>query len=348
MMERSGARVRWTTLSFTLAALACARTSPAVVPPSAVAVQIVADEADAVLAILARRRAAQPIADLEWGRLFDSEGYRRLKSRELGINRPFTDSGFRLFVLSDTLLARHDALQQAVTSYRAINIARDAQRALAYLPDGGSIHARLYLEIKPITNSFVVFGSGGPGIFLYVDPAVSRERAERDIVTHEMHHIGFSESCGPDTATPSPRETARQYAGALGEGLAMLAAAGAPDVDPHEFSSPAVRDRWHRDLARWQQDFPDVERFLVDVAEGRLVTRDSIMARAGPFWGDAQGPWYTVGYMVGTTIERARGRDVLRRIICDRAKLLAEYNSIARDTGLPTWSEHLIALLRPQ
>lgn len=127
----------------------------------------------------------------------------------------------------------------------------------------------------------------------------------------------------------------------------MLAAAGDAQVNPHELSPPAQRARWDRDVARWKEDLPVVESFLLDLAEGRLTNADSISARAAPFWGDAQGPWYTVGYMVGATIERELGRDALRRVMCDRAAMLAAYNDVARRRGLPLWSARLIELLRP-
>src|SRR5437879_1561724 len=49
--------------------------------PSAarVSVRVVSDEADAVLAILAKKKAYQSITEADWQRLFSSEGYIRLK-----------------------------------------------------------------------------------------------------------------------------------------------------------------------------------------------------------------------------------------------------------------------------
>ena len=299
------------------------------------------------MAILGARRSGESVPERAWHALFTSEGYRNLAIRERGMHRDFSDSAFRSFVLSDSLLIRYEALASALVSYRQMDIAGDARRALSYLPDGASIHARLYIEIKPRTNSFVFPVPEGRAIFLYLDPTVDRARAERDIVTHELHHIGFSESCAELHAPSPPRETARQYSGALGEGFAMLATAGSPDVDPHELSTPPTRERWYRDLSRWKEDFPKVQSFLLDVAEGRLSNADSMAAIAAPFWGDAQGAWYTVGYMLATTIERAQGRDVLRRNICERASLMSTYNQIARDRALPIWNERLIQLLRP-
>ena len=55
--------------------------------------RLVTDEADAVLAILAKRAAGAPIAETDWRRLYSSEGYTRLKRREEAMKRL---EGFRL------------------------------------------------------------------------------------------------------------------------------------------------------------------------------------------------------------------------------------------------------------
>jgi hypothetical protein len=307
-------------------------------------VRIVTDEADAALAILDARASGGAVPRAAWDRLFAAEGYVNLKAREAGMRRPFTDSAFAEFLESDTLLARRAALHAAVDEYRRIDVAMAGARALRYLPDGATIRARLYLLVKPRTNSFVYPIPQGRGIFLYVDPAVPRAVAERDVVTHEMHHIGQAQSCPAMPDGAGPRALARRYVGALGEGLAMLAAAGSPDEDPHALSTEAERARWRADFARWKNDLPRVDRFLLEVAEARL-TGDSIVAAAAPFWGDAPGPWYTVGYAVSTTIERELGRDRLRRSLCDPAALLGAYNDAAARRGLPRFSERLLRSL---
>jgi hypothetical protein len=72
----------------------------------AVRLEIDASEADAVLAILARRESGQAVSESEWRRLFESAPYRRLKQRETEMKRPFEEAEFREFVLSDALLKR--------------------------------------------------------------------------------------------------------------------------------------------------------------------------------------------------------------------------------------------------
>jgi len=50
---------------------------------STVDVRLVTDETEAVLNILAKRQANQPTSDADWERVFQSEGYTRLKQREM-------------------------------------------------------------------------------------------------------------------------------------------------------------------------------------------------------------------------------------------------------------------------
>src|SRR5204863_7653888 len=83
-----------------LAACSCAGQprSSTTVDPSRVGVQLDANEAHAALAILQTRRAAQPVSDAAWQKLFTVDGYTHLRERELAMGRPFTDSAFRAFL----------------------------------------------------------------------------------------------------------------------------------------------------------------------------------------------------------------------------------------------------------
>ena len=66
-------------------------------------VRLVTDEAEAVLNVLKKRTANQPIDETDWQRIFQSEGYVRLKKRETSMQRSFEDVDFKTFVLSDAL-----------------------------------------------------------------------------------------------------------------------------------------------------------------------------------------------------------------------------------------------------
>ncbi len=86
-----------------LSALALLLAAPATREPD---LPIVADEAEAAMEILEQRLAGRPVAEESWRHLFSTGGYRRLRSREAAMGRPFDDSTFRAFMMSDTLLRR--------------------------------------------------------------------------------------------------------------------------------------------------------------------------------------------------------------------------------------------------
>ena len=68
---------------------------------------------------------------------------------------------------------------------------------------------------------------------------------------------------------PESTRNALLWMGAFGEGIAMLAAAGGPDVHPHAVSKAADRERWDRDAARFPEDLRKLEAFFRDLLAGR-------------------------------------------------------------------------------
>jgi hypothetical protein len=134
--------------------------------------------------------------------------------------------------------------------------------------------------------------------------------------------------------------------GAFGEGFAMPAAAGGPDVHPHAVSKTDERARWDKDIANFNDDLKKVETFFIDVLENRL-TEDQIQKTGFSFFG-IQGPWYTVGWKMAVLIEKTYGRRTLVNCICDQRKLLttsnraaARHNRISRER-LALWSGSVI------
>ncbi len=222
-------------------------------PSSQLDVRLVTDEAEAVLAILAKKASNAPITQADWDRIFASEGYTRLKKREHSMQRPFEDAEFQKFVLSGALAQRAATLNETLAKWKRADVTRSAKLALAYLPDGTRIRAKIYPVIKPRENSFVFEVKEDPAIFLYLDPAVSQAKFENTLA-HELHHIGYGGSC------PTPEDSAAMeklspqaknvltWIGGFGEGFAMLAAAGGPSVHPHAVSDPAERARWDKDM----------------------------------------------------------------------------------------------------
>ena len=138
--------------------------------------------------------------------------------------------------------------------------------------------------------------------------------------------------------------------GAFGEGFAMLAAAGSPNVHPHAVSNIDERERWDKDMANFNDDLKKVESFFVDVLDNRL-TEDQIGKTYFSFFG-TQGPWYTVGWKMSALIEKTYGRAKLIECICDQRKLLPTYNKSAVKYNrrarepLALWSESLIKGIR--
>jgi hypothetical protein len=189
-----------------------------------------------------------------------------------------------------------------------------------------------------------------PAIFLYLDPAVSREQFENTLA-HELHHVGFGTACpAPETAAdlenmPEEKRIAIGWLSAFGEGLAMLAAAGGPDVHPHLHSKADDRARWDRDVANFGRDLRLVEAFLVEILDGKL-DEQAARQRGFGFFG-IQGPWYTVGWRMSAVIEKELGRERLIEAFCDTRKLIGTYNEAAEKyssrTGerLARWGERV-------
>jgi hypothetical protein len=317
----------------------------------AVNVSLITDEPEAVLSILSKRKAARQIGEDDWRRLFQSEGYVRLKKRELGMGRPFEEADFKAFVLSDGLLERAPALARALENWKEADMTGAARLALAYLPKGARIGAKIYPEIKPRDNSFVYDIDTDPAIFLYLDPQMTKGQFENH-VAHEMHHIGYGTTCptrqtsGETARLPQNTRTVLTWLGAFGEGFAVLAAAGGPDVHPHAASPAEERARWDADVANFNGDLKKVERFFLDTLEGRLAG-DDVAKRARTFYG-VQGPWYTVGWRMAALVEKTYGRRRLIECMCDVRKLLPTYNRAAAKLNrrsadkLALWSESLV------
>jgi hypothetical protein len=320
---------------------------------ASIRVTVVTDEADAVLAIATKAAAGQTPGEADWATLLRSEGYTRLKERDAAMRRPIVDSAFHAFVVSPELRARLPELRRAVDGWRAMDARAAAARAFAYLPRGTVLRAKVYPVIKPRDNSFVWDLRGDPAIFFYVDPSEGAA-AQANTTAHELHHVGYAQGC-PDTPAPAGGVgVAVRYMGTFGEGLAVLAAAGGPDVHPHASSPAAARATWERDVAGWRTDFAALERFFTDVATGRAGTDEQVRERWMGFVATdsiPQGAFYTVGWVMASTIERELGRPALVGAMCSPPRLLAAYNRAAAHANqrggepMPLWSPALFAAI---
>jgi putative zinc-dependent peptidase DUF5700 len=317
-------------------------------------------EAEQVLAISTKRANHRPTDGADWQSLFATEPYIRLKKREAEIgkkyNAPelaFTDEQFRQFVMADSLSRHVSDLRRTLDDWKQADLVAAAGRVLGYLPADARIRAKVFPVIKPLSNSFVFETTTDPAIFLHLDPQVARAKFE-NTVAHELHHIGFAsvaarrESLLAGLAPDA--HAAIGWVGCFGEGFAMLAAAGGPDVHPHATSTSSERARWDHDLANFDQDLGTVQKFLLDVAQGRLKT-DEEQGKVGYAFFGVQGPWYTVGWKMAVVIEKRYGRARLIECMLDLRQLLPTYNRAAQEqnrTGgkhLATWSPELLTAL---
>ena len=99
----------------------------------------------------------------------------------------------------------------------------------------------------------------------------------------------------------------------------MLAAAGSPDTHPHGVSPAEERTTWDRSVANATPDRLELEGFFLSVLQKQL-TGDQLREAGFQFFG-VQGPWYTVGWQMAVTIERAFGRRSTRRSLLRPSKI---------------------------
>ena len=234
------------------------------------------------------------------------------------------------------------------------SLAREGWSAKSLKP-GDQIKATIYPSIKPAENSFVFEVDTDPAIFLYLDTEKTKEDFE-NTVAHELHHIGFGTACplkeiAADTAKqPDKVKMVRKWVSAFGEGFAMLAAAGSPDVHPRATATQEQHERWDMDMGQFYQNRLELDNFFMKILKGEL-SGDKADAQAFTYFG-YQGPWYTVGYRMDVVLEGAIGRQKLIQAMCD-GSVLAEYNESVKGItgprglppGKPMWSPEIIKAL---
>jgi hypothetical protein len=252
--------------------------------------------------------------------------------------------------MSDSALRLAPALAHVLPALEQVDVSGAAALALKYLPPATPLRARLYLEIKHSTNSFVFTGRDSiPAIFLYVQADQSPAQV-KNTLAHELHHIGLNAACPdlPFAHVSAAERMLLRYLGAFGEGQAMLAAGGSPSAHPHAADDDTVRARWDRDVANAALDVEELSRFFTSVLDGQVTSADSVRSRASTYFG-VQGPWYTVGWLMAATIERELGRDALIGSLCEPTQFIARYNDAVRKhpggAALPMWNATLVSRL---
>ena len=325
-------------------------------PVERIDVRVVSDEAEAALAILEKRAAGEIVDEADWVALYATEGFRRLEERARAFDGEVDREAFRAWLVSDSVVSKAAAYREAIEWWKALDPEAPAGVAFAYLPEDAVLRAKLYPSIKPQTNSFVFELDTDPAIFFHVDPDEDRAKIANTLA-HELHHVGTAgipdcEPSGVDALAEGAR-TAIDWLGGFHEGLAVLAAAGGPDVHPHAGREADGYVVWERDVARVNADIVEMDAFFLDVAEGRL-TGDAIRERGFSFIvrdGVPQGSFYTVGWKMAAVVEKAEGRETVIASVCDPRVLLTAWNRVARahprpdGEGLPTWSPELMQAL---
>ncbi|WP_448097612.1 DUF5700 domain-containing putative Zn-dependent protease [Luteibacter yeojuensis] len=122
------------------------------------------------------------------------------------------------------------------------------------------------------------------------------------------------------------------------------------DRHPHWEDDALARARWDGDMMHFNADLPKIEALLQDILDGRLKNDDEIQERAAPFWGDAQGAWYTVGYEMAVLVMKHDGKAGLDASLLDPRQLLSRYDAIASEANakgatLARWTPGLLEKL---
>lgn len=320
-----------------------------------VEVRIVTDQAEAALAILDARRVSGEATDGQWEALWSSSGFQRLAARQAAFGDQGTRKRLEDFLTSDSTLELLPRLRNSVDDWKAIDVSTAARRAAAYLPAGLPLRATLFPVVKQRSNSFVFDLDADPAIFMFVGGDPTSEEKLANTLAHELHHVGTArcpQPAGYDTLEP-PVQRAVDWLSAFGEGVAMLAAAGSPDIHPHASSPPREWAVWERDVARFDPDLVSLEAFFQSILDG-VGTEESQRQELFSFINTEdvpQGAFYTVGWKMAAMIERVAGREALVAAICDPRELLSRYNAVSSeisrepDAELARWSPAFLRAL---
>ena len=106
----------------------------------AISLRIVTDQPEAALDILDKRARGESIAEADWQRHRDTEGYQRLKKRSESFGATEFDAEFESYLgQSPEVLERRDDLRKTVEDWSSLALDEVGLLALAYLPEGAML-----------------------------------------------------------------------------------------------------------------------------------------------------------------------------------------------------------------
>lgn len=315
-------------------------------------VQLILDQCEAALEVIEYNVTGNPaLWDSSLEKLFNTKGYFWLKERELAMDelgQAFSDEEFKEFILSDNLKEQLYQLQAVLSKLRNLDMEKIVEKAQSYLPEDCPIDSYLIPLIKPLENSFVYQVDGKIAVFLYLNPQYTKAEME-NIIIHELHHVGLGniyKEIPSQIKNPGLREIFR-WTQALGEGYAMLAAAGGVDQHPVVYDSE-LKNMWDKRMNSFADDFEQVNEFFIKLLKQELNEKNA-MEKGFEMFG-IQGPWYTVGWQVAVTIEKIYGRKSFIECIANPLQqftmfnnAVTTYNRVQKE-NLPTWSEKIITI----
>jgi hypothetical protein len=317
------------------------------------------DQARATLDLLAQRATGHTVPDTAWTAIFATEGHRRVMERErgmdahFGLDRGINEASFRAWAESDLALDSLAERRMALDAWVRVDLDAAAALALAYLPAEARLRGTIYPLVREQRNSFIWdTDTDHPAIFMAVQPGLG-PAALQHILAHEFHHIGAVSACAGRQRLDGPAEAREvlRWLGGFGEGLAVLAAAGGVGRPTHPHDPPDVREAWAVRLDSLATDMAALDAFFRAILAGE-VTGEEAGRRGFEFInrpGAPQGAFYSVGWHMAVTVERAFGRAAVIEAVCEPARLLLRYEE-AVDSGawssLPSWSPALMQQLR--
>src|ERR1700744_6001399 len=125
-------------------------------------------EADAVLSILDKINRHASVTDSDWNVLTNTLPYQEVQAREASFHNSFSNDDFKKFVESGKLAPQAADLAKTLNVWRNEDMQAIGNSVISYLPPGATIRAKVFILIKPASNSFVWNRPGeDKAIFLY-------------------------------------------------------------------------------------------------------------------------------------------------------------------------------------